>query len=323
MAEPVTVDFTGFEPAAVEKVQRLAELLTRLDTHPYLHSRLALHGGTALNLFLLGLQRLSVDVDLNYIGSTDRELMLAERPSVEAAITTVARGLGYNVAAGKAADSGRPFHLQYSGEFGADHVKVDVNYRNRSPLLPVNRRTVRLPAGGEVTFPLNSDVELYAGKTKALVGRVVIRDLYDVGQIATIYPTMLAEGDERLLRRIMLYYLSLSDPFPRPFEVVTRFAGRGRNVTDDLVPMLRHDDRPSLGDMIATAQAFLSEVTTPRNSDEAEYLNRAAQADFAPQLLFHNYPATLQAAHADPAAAWKIRNLVQALQSPGAGDPIS
>ncbi|MCK1643229.1 nucleotidyl transferase AbiEii/AbiGii toxin family protein [Bradyrhizobium sp. 157] len=30
-------------------------------------------GGTALNLFYLGLDRLSVDIDLNYVGAEDRK----------------------------------------------------------------------------------------------------------------------------------------------------------------------------------------------------------------------------------------------------------
>jgi hypothetical protein len=37
---------------------------------------MVLKGGTALNLFVLDVPRLSVDIDLNYIGAADRETML-------------------------------------------------------------------------------------------------------------------------------------------------------------------------------------------------------------------------------------------------------
>jgi len=56
----------------------LLGLLEGLRKHPYLKDRLALKGGTALNLFLFDLPCLSVDIDVNYIGSADRDVMLEE-----------------------------------------------------------------------------------------------------------------------------------------------------------------------------------------------------------------------------------------------------
>lgn len=57
----------GFRPESLEKVLRLNELLEGLRQHPFLKSRLALKGGTALNLFVFDLPRLSVDLDLDYM----------------------------------------------------------------------------------------------------------------------------------------------------------------------------------------------------------------------------------------------------------------
>ena len=42
---------TGFRPEVVEKVIHLLNLLEGFQAHPYLKSKLALKGGTALNLF--------------------------------------------------------------------------------------------------------------------------------------------------------------------------------------------------------------------------------------------------------------------------------
>jgi predicted nucleotidyltransferase component of viral defense system len=53
---------------------RLLELLAGLESHPYLRGRLALKGGTALNVFVFDLPRLSVDIDLNYVGAADRRV---------------------------------------------------------------------------------------------------------------------------------------------------------------------------------------------------------------------------------------------------------
>jgi hypothetical protein len=54
MAEPVTLDLSGFAPQAVDKVNRLLGVLDAIQSDPMLGPRVCLHGGTALNLFVLG-----------------------------------------------------------------------------------------------------------------------------------------------------------------------------------------------------------------------------------------------------------------------------
>lgn len=49
-----------------EKVLRLKEILTYLNTDGYLHEHLALKGGTAINMTIFNLPRLSVDLDLDF-----------------------------------------------------------------------------------------------------------------------------------------------------------------------------------------------------------------------------------------------------------------
>ncbi len=85
---------TGFRSEALEKVIRLMELLEGLRSHPFLKTRIALKGGTALNLFVFDIPRLSVDIDLNYVGAADREIMLTERPKLEQAVQAVCGRLG-------------------------------------------------------------------------------------------------------------------------------------------------------------------------------------------------------------------------------------
>lgn len=84
---------TGFRPEILEKVAYLLALLEGFNRHPFLKGKLALKGGTALNLFLFDVPRLSIDIDLNYIGAVDREAMLAERPRIEEAITVKRRAI--------------------------------------------------------------------------------------------------------------------------------------------------------------------------------------------------------------------------------------
>lgn len=80
---------TGFLAETLEKALRLLSLLNAVRSHSFLRTRVALKGGTALNLFVFDVPRLSVDVDINYIGALDREVMLAERPKIEQAVQAV------------------------------------------------------------------------------------------------------------------------------------------------------------------------------------------------------------------------------------------
>ena len=73
---------SGFDQLYIEKVLRLLGILELFFSHPVLKDKYALKGGTALNLFYFNLPRLSVDIDLNYIG-LDREIMLIDRQEHE------------------------------------------------------------------------------------------------------------------------------------------------------------------------------------------------------------------------------------------------
>ena len=91
------VSATGFGAEPLEKVFRLMALLDALNSHPFLKPRIALKGGTALNLFHFEVPRLSVDIDLNYIGAKDRETMLAEKPKIEQAVQAVCSREGLTI----------------------------------------------------------------------------------------------------------------------------------------------------------------------------------------------------------------------------------
>jgi hypothetical protein len=82
---------TGFQVEPLEKAIVLLELLESIRSHPFLKDRLALKGGTALNLFVLAAPRLSVDIDLNYVGAVEREKMISEPRGSSRRSTPLAR----------------------------------------------------------------------------------------------------------------------------------------------------------------------------------------------------------------------------------------
>jgi len=100
---------------------RLLAVADDIAAHPYVGGRLALTGGTALNMFVLDAARLSFDLDYNYIGSADRDMMKAERPAVEAALADVFadHGLRVNKRPNPARDhAGGKCDLRYRDAFG-------------------------------------------------------------------------------------------------------------------------------------------------------------------------------------------------------------
>ena len=105
---------TGFRAEALEKALRLLELLEGFRSHPFLKSRVALKGGTALNLFVFDVPRLSVDIDLNYIGAVGRDAMLSERPKVEQAIEAVCSRMGIQVKRVPGGHAGGKWRLAYT-----------------------------------------------------------------------------------------------------------------------------------------------------------------------------------------------------------------
>lgn len=73
----------GFVRDTFEKVCRLADVLAFLGSDPLLADSLALKGGTAINLTIFDLPRLSVDIDLDFSKDVARESMLAEREQIK------------------------------------------------------------------------------------------------------------------------------------------------------------------------------------------------------------------------------------------------
>ena len=105
---------TGFKEETLEKVYQLLHLLRICGKHPFLKDRLVLKGGTALNLFVFNAPRLSVDIDLNYIGALDRNTMLEERPEMEKALSAVFAREGMTVTRQPHEHAGGKWRLKYT-----------------------------------------------------------------------------------------------------------------------------------------------------------------------------------------------------------------
>jgi predicted nucleotidyltransferase component of viral defense system len=301
------VTSTGFGGEPLEKVFRLIALLDALNSHPFLKSRIALKGGTALNLFHFDVPRLSVDIDLNYIGAADRETMLAERTKLEQAVQAVCSREGLTVRRVPSEHAGGKWRLTYAASAGGSgNLELDVNFMLRTPLWPP-RMAQCYPVGSFKAAPITvlDPHELAAGKLAALLARSANRDIFDSHRL-------LADPglDHARLRLGFVVYGGMNRKDWRtvsPEDV----KGDPADAPRDLVPMLRADLAPPRGEIKRWLQRLVAEcrerlaIVLPLRANELEFLERLNGAgEIVPEVLTDD-PAIRDL----PGLKWKSLNV--------------
>lgn len=226
---------TGFRPDVLEKVAHLLGLLETLQSHPFLKGKLALKGGTALNLFVFDVPRLSVDIDLNYMGAESRDIMLEERPKIEQAVQAVFRREGFTVRRMPKEHAGGKWALRYQNASGqSGNLEVDINFMYRVPLWPVTTMDSHPLGPWRATgIPVMDTHELAAGKLAALLSRCKARDLFDSHRILHM-----GGFDHQRLRIAFVVYGAMNRKDWRTVSVEA-MEFDAAELTSQLVPTLR------------------------------------------------------------------------------------
>jgi predicted nucleotidyltransferase component of viral defense system len=226
---------TGFRPEIMEKVWHLMAILDGISVHPFLKERLVLKGGTALNLFFFDLPRLSVDIDLNYIGQLDRQEMLLERPDVEKALEAIFQREGLSIRRIPEKHAGGKWQLRYASALGGNgNLEVDLNYMFRVPLYGIHKKSSHnIGTRKTKEIPLLDIHELGAGKLSALFGRHASRDLFDAHQLLTK-----CSLDAEQLRLACLVYGAMGTKDWRQI-LGDEIHFNERELKDQLIPVLR------------------------------------------------------------------------------------
>jgi predicted nucleotidyltransferase component of viral defense system len=299
---------SGFQVSALEKVGRLGDLAGDIMRHPFLGKALALKGGSALNLCFGRPQRLSVDLDFNYIGHTEREKMLEERPLIEAALVELANKRKFRVQKSAEAFAGRKFYLHYLSVLGSeDRIEVDLNYVFRVPLSGLESRELWQP--GELDRPLVRMVgqdELVIGKILALLDRDAARDVWDIAHLPEQATGRLAAGRFRKL------FIALSITLDHSLSTYRRDRLE-RLVTDRVImeqvaPLINAKIEPSAIDLIEKAWAIIDRFFD-QSAEEKVYLEYANRGDLRMELLFPGDAQEAMRIAAHPAIQWKIQNI--------------
>ena len=135
-------------------------------------------GGTAINLTIFDLPRLSVDIDMDYSKDVTRETMLRDREQINAHIRKYMAASGYNLSPKSkqyhALDS---FVYEYVNVGGVkDNLKIEINYMLRCHVFPVSRRSVELSWSEKELNVLSVDpMEIFSAKVVALLNRAAAR----------------------------------------------------------------------------------------------------------------------------------------------------
>jgi hypothetical protein len=304
---------TGFRTEILEKVARLLGLLEGFESHPFLKDRLALKGGTALNLFLFDLPRLSVDIDVNYVGAAERDTMLEERPKVDQAVRDVCSREGMSVSRrpDDGEHAGGTWRLRYDSAIcEGGNLEVDLNFMYRVPLWPVLRRDSRqVGSFSAKRIPVVDLHELAAGKMAALLSRQTSRDLFDVHQLLTQ-----GKLDSGKLRLGFVLFGAMNR---KDWRTVSQsdVGGEARDLQNHLLPLMRSDELEGLGDFSDWARRLVGEcrehlgAVLPLAENEKEFLNRLLDhGEIAAPLLTQDGDMA-ERINRHPLLQWKALNV--------------
>jgi predicted nucleotidyltransferase component of viral defense system len=233
-----------------------AQVALLVDVMPFVAAEedFALKGGTAINLFLRDMPRLSVDIDLAYLKVADRAESLA---AIDAAMKRLAgairagfRGARVNEVVNAAEGIVTKLTVQRPGA----QIKIEVTPVLRGCVFAPETRRVSARVEEEFGFvetQVVSFADLYGGKIMAALDRQHPRDLFDVRDL------LANEGITDELRQAFIVYLvshgrPIAEVLRSPQKnIAAAFAGEFAGMTTVDVP---------LEELIAGRAALVAEI---------------------------------------------------------------
>ncbi len=300
---------SGFIRDNLEKAIRLTGILGYFNSNPLLAENLVLKGGTAINLTVFNLPRLSVDIDLDFGNSCNKEEMLESRSVINAEILNYMFTQGYTLSPNTknphSLDSWA-FYYQNAGG-NKDNIKIEINYSMRNHIyLPVKVKT-SIAFFPSVEIQALAPLELFGSKIKALIERTAARDLYDVANMLAL--RIFPEEQFTALRKVILFYLAVGGSKPpktvyENFETIDKL--KFAQIRANLIPVLRKSEHFDFETAKRGVKKFLSEILvfTQREKVFVEEFNNQK---FIPGLLFDD-PEIIGRIKNHPMAIWKTRH---------------
>ena len=300
---------TSFIRDNLEKVIRLSNILEFLVSNNDLKGKLVLKGGTAINLTVFDMPRLSVDIDLDYCCNSDKETMMADRAVIGQEILGHMQSNGYTLHPSSknthALDSWVFSYLNAGGN--RDNIKIEINYMMRAHILEPLTRKTSVPFIEEVDVYTLAPLELFGSKIKALIERAAPRDMYDVNRM--IKENIFKEDQMDMLRKIVVFYLAVGGK-NKP-EKVYSFE-RIRNIRfpqirSALIPVLKKTEKFDFEEAKTNVISFLSGFLIPGDA-EKDFIESFNQGEYKPEVLFDDHEI-VERIKEHPMALWKMNEV--------------
>ncbi len=279
-------------PTYVQTVNLLLDIAPTVFQTP----RFAMKGGTALNLFVQDLPRLSVDIDVVFVNHlADRVTALEEIALEIQRIEGATAKMGYESRTRKV-HGGDEVKLDI---FSAEaEVKVEVNFVFRGTVLPAQTRSLSEKTQAlfskNIQIPVLSPSELYGSKLVAAMDRQHPRDFFDVlkmyeshgltQEILDCFVVYLA-GHNRPVHEVLF-----SNPQPMEETFKNEFVG----MTSEPI---------NLDALLNTQQQLMAELPQALTQNHRNFLLSLVQARPDWSLLPFNHLQDI------PAIKWKLQNL--------------
>ena len=296
----------GFVRDTFEKVLRLKEILCYLNEEEYLREHLLLKGGTAINLTVFNLPRLSVDIDMDYTPNDTKEDMLKAREKITTLIKDYMKVEGYQLSKGsRFTHSLDAFYYQYQNAGGnRDMIKIELNYSLRAHILePVHRRILSDAFDDGMTIRMVAPMEIFAAKGNALISRAAARDLYDWGNMIA---ENLFEDERDMFRKCFVFYATISaDTVNSNFDTSAIDSLNFDKIRRDLFPVLSKKDNFMLDERKRQAKDYIAEMLQLTESEQ-EYMDRFIAKEYVPEFLFDD-KEIVERIKNHPMAIWKCQ----------------
>lgn len=300
----------GFIRDNLEKVMRLVEILGDFRESELLSKNLVLKGGTAINLIVFELPRLSVDIDFDFSMDCSRDEMLAFRQKVNEEVLRYMQSEGYRLSPlSKNPHTLDSWVFHYTNAVGNnDGIKIEINYSDRCHVLPIVDTSVSIPFLSDVVVRSLAPIELFATKINALIGRCAARDIYDVYNMIARKVFMTKEELD-LLRKSTVFYLTVGSSnkcteIPicyTEFPLIDKI--RFSQIRSQLLPVLRRSERFDFEQVKTEVKTFLSNLLVLTDNEKV-YVEKFNQREYVPDLLFDNHDI-IERIRSHPMALWK------------------
>ena len=271
-------------------------LLLRVAPDVFAGDLFALKGGTAINLFVRDMPRLSVDLDLVFI---DHTLPRAEALSaITAGLQKVSDRLHKTGLSIRKIGNNEMGDTKLVIEDGTSMVKIEVNTVLRGTVHPVEHRSLTKSASdlflAELRVPALTHAELYGGKLVAALDRQHPRDLFDVHLLFE------NEGITDAMVECFVIYLSGHDR--PPHEVLApREKDISRTYEDQFEGMATVP--VTLDQLTATRARLREELSRKLTTRQKNFLLSLVRAEPDWSLLDCQHVSEL------PGIQWKLLNL--------------